>query len=81
MLVQASTGVYLAGAKVPTSIAQLLFPRIELHLFYNTIVTVPMVIAVWLHLRPSRADLELMHCSCGDQARVRPEREASPVAA
>ena len=36
---------------VPTSIVQLWFPRVELHLFYNTIVTVPMAIALQRELR------------------------------
>ena len=31
---------------------QLLFPRVELHLFYNTIVFAPMVVAIWLHRHP-----------------------------
>ena len=39
------------GREVPTSIVQLWFPRVELHLFYNTIVTVPMVVALWLQCR------------------------------
>ena len=37
----------LFGAKVPTSILQLVFPRVELHLFYNVVVFIPMVIAMW----------------------------------
>ena len=45
--VQALTHPFF-GKDVPTSIVQLWFPRVELHLFYNTIVTVPMVIALWL---------------------------------
>jgi hypothetical protein len=64
LLVQASTGSYLMGKPVPTSIAQLVFPRVELHLFYNTIVTIPMVIAMVLHLRPSAQEKSLMQCSC-----------------
>jgi hypothetical protein len=67
LLVQAATGVYLAGSAVPTSIAQLVFPRVELHLFYNTIVTVPMVVAMVRHRRdPAPAGAT---CSC---ARPRP---------
>ena len=51
LLLQALTGAYLLGAAKPTSIVQLLVPRVELHLFYNTLVTVPMVVAMLLHLR------------------------------
>ena len=49
---QAIAGVNLFGRPVPTSIAQLWIPRVELHLFYNTIVFVPMVIAMYYHLFP-----------------------------
>jgi hypothetical protein len=61
---------------VPTSILQLVLPRVELHLFYNTIVFLPMVIAVYYHLRPSRDEAELMTCTC-----ARPQLAASTSAA
>jgi hypothetical protein len=64
LLIQALTGVYFFGAAAPTSVLQLFFPRVELHLFYNAIVFVPMVIAVILHLRPSPAERAEMDCSC-----------------
>lgn len=64
LLLQAMTGSHLLGAAQPTSIAQLLFSRIELHLFYNTVVFVPMVVAMVLHLRPSSPEHEAMDCSC-----------------
>src|SRR2546423_10914788 len=48
--VQALTHPFF-GRAVPTSIVQLWFPRIELHLFYNTIVTIPMAIALWIKLK------------------------------
>lgn len=64
LLVQAMTGAYLMGAAVPTSIAQLVFPRVELHLFYNAIVFIPMVVAMVYHRRPRTAEAELMRCAC-----------------
>jgi hypothetical protein len=64
LFVQAQTGHFFFGAAVPTSVLQLVFPRVELHLFYNTVVFVPMVVAMYLHLRPSRAELAHMTCSC-----------------
>ena len=64
LLIQAQTGVFFFGASVPTSVAQLAFPRVELHLFYNSIVFIPMVIAMYLHLRPSEKDLRATSCSC-----------------
>lgn len=64
LLVQALTGAFLMGAAVPTSIAQLAFPRVELHLFYNAIVFVPMVVAMVLHNRARKEEIELMRCTC-----------------
>lgn len=68
LLLQALTGAYLLGASVPTSVAQLVFPRIELHLFYNTVVFIPMVVAVVRHLRPRTEDHALMRCTCARPA-------------
>lgn len=51
LLIQASTGSHLLGAPVPTSVAQLVAPRVELHLFYNAVVFAPMVVAMVLHRR------------------------------
>lgn len=48
LLVQAQTDLYLLGRPVPTSVLQLLFPRVELHLFYNALVFAPMAIAMAL---------------------------------
>jgi hypothetical protein len=76
LLIQAQTGTYFFGAKVPTSIAQVVFARVELHLFYNSIVFIPMVIAVYIHLRPNERELEATSCSC-----VRREPVTQPDAA
>ncbi len=65
LLIQAQTGHYFFGKAVPTSILQLAFPRVELHLFYNSIVFIPMVIGMYFHLRPSHAEHEAAACSCG----------------
>jgi len=62
--VQAIVGHNLFGSPVPMSIAQLVIPRVELHLFYNTIVTIPMVIAMFFHLFPSEEEASHMQCSC-----------------
>ncbi|NRQ32773.1 hypothetical protein HII36_13120 [Nonomuraea sp. NN258] len=53
LLLQKIIGVNLAGRPVPTSILQLVWPRMELHLFYNALVFVPMVVAMLLHRRAS----------------------------
>lgn len=64
LLVQALTGSYLLGKAVPTSVVQLVFPRVELHLFYNALVTLPMVVAMVLHRRPATAGQEAAGCTC-----------------
>lgn len=64
LLVQAHTGWHLNGEPVPTSVLQLVVPRLELHLFYNGIVFLPMVVAILLHRYSGAKDRARMHCSC-----------------
>jgi len=61
---QVIAGHTLFGAAAPTSILQLWFPRLELHLFYNTVVFVPMMVGMYYHLLPSAAEAAHMHCTC-----------------
>lgn len=61
---QALLGQNLFGSPVPTSIFQQFIPRPELHLLYNLIVFVPMVLAMWLHSRPNQRDVNV--CSCAE---------------
>jgi hypothetical protein len=61
---QAIVGQNLFGRPVPTSLVQLWVPRVELHLFYNTIVFVPMVIAMYYHLFPPATETVRPQCSC-----------------
>jgi hypothetical protein len=53
LFAQAQGGFLLWGATEPTSVLQLFFPRIELHLFYNSVVTVPIVVAMLMYWRKS----------------------------
>jgi len=64
LLYQAQTQHFLFGRTVPTSVIQIWFPRIELHLFYNTVVFIPMVVAMVYHLRPDAAEAAAMRCTC-----------------
>jgi hypothetical protein len=64
LFVQAQSGHSFFGRPVPTSILQMVAPRVELHLLYNSIVFIPMVIAMYCHLRPNRAERQDMTCSC-----------------
>jgi hypothetical protein len=61
-------GHNLMGRPVPTSLVQLWVPRVELHLFYNTIVFIPMVIAMYYHLFPPAAEKTRPQCSCAVEA-------------
>ena len=62
---QAITGNYWFGSPVPISFVQLLMPKFrpELHLFYNAIVFIPMVIAMYYHMFPPKGE-EVAACSC-----------------
>lgn len=57
-------GANLFGKPVPHSFVQLLVPRVELHLIYNTIVFIPMVVAMYYHLFPTREEEALHECTC-----------------
>ncbi len=65
---QAIAGHNLMGRPVPTSIVQLWVPRVELHLFYNTIVFIPMMIAMYYHLFPPAQETTRPQCSCAVHA-------------
>ena len=52
------------GRPVPTSLIQLWMPRVELHLFYNTIVFIPMVIGMYYHLFPPAGERSKFQCTC-----------------
>jgi hypothetical protein len=54
----------LFGAPVPMSVVQLFIPRVELHLFYNTAVFIPMVIAMFYHMFPLPGEEAHQNCSC-----------------
>ncbi len=73
LLIQVQIGVNFFGGAVPTSVAQLVMPRVELHLFYNSIVFIPMVIAMYFHLRPTPAELAAVTCDCAAAEPARPE--------
>jgi hypothetical protein len=54
----------LFGSPVPVSIIQLWIPRVELHLFYNTIVFIPMFVAMYLHMFSGAREESGQGCSC-----------------
>lgn len=61
---QALMKINLFNRPFPTSILELFFPRVELHLFYNTIVFIPMMIGMYYHLFPTDNELREHQCAC-----------------
>ena len=61
---QATTHHNFWHKPVPCSVLQLVFPRVELHLFYNTIVFIPMVIAMYYHMFPPESEEGQVSCTC-----------------
>lgn len=72
LVIQAQSGHYMFHRSVPTSVLQVFFPRVQLHLFYNSIVFIPMVIALYYHLRPTPAEQRATQCSCAKAPRPVP---------
>ena len=65
LISQATLHHNLAGKPVPFSVLQFFFPRVELHLFYNSVVFIPMVIAVYYHMFPPTSEPQVhANCSC-----------------
>jgi hypothetical protein len=69
-------GQYLLGQNlfdrpVPTSLMQLWVPRMELHLFYNTIVFIPMAVAMYFHMFPPAREARPA-CTCAWHRRLSP---------
>jgi hypothetical protein len=61
---QAIAGHNLFHSPVPVSILQLVIPRVELHLFYNAVVFIPMVIAMYYHMFPPEGEEPSRTCTC-----------------
>lgn len=64
LITQATMHHNLWHRPVPMSVLQLFFPRVELHLFYNTIVFIPMVIGMYYHMFPPEGETQHNNCSC-----------------
>ena len=71
LLGQAVVGANLFANEIPMSLVQLAFPtmRVELHLFYNAVVFVPMVIAMIMHTHPIEDELHEVTCTCAAASR------------
>jgi hypothetical protein len=71
LLIQATTHHFWFHAMMPVSFVQALgVPRMELHLVYNTIVTIPMVIGMYYHMFPHAGEEQHANCNCAWHTRV-----------
>jgi hypothetical protein len=64
LITQATLHHNLFGRPVPMSVLQFFFPRVELHLFYNSIVFIPMVIGMYYHMFPAEGEATQDTCTC-----------------
>jgi hypothetical protein len=63
LIAQATLHHNLMGKPVPCSVLQFFFPRVQLHLFYNAVVFIPMMIAMYYHMFPPQGEAPAA-CSC-----------------
>ena len=61
---QAATHHNFWHKPVPFSVLQLVVPRVELHLFYNGVVFIPMVIGMYYHMFPPKGETQHSTCTC-----------------
>ena len=56
----------ILGSPIPLSILQIAFPtsRVEIHLFYNAVVFIPMVIGMYYHMFPPPDEAPSYACTC-----------------
>ncbi len=64
LITQATIHHNFWGKPVPFSVLQLVFPRVQLHLFYNSVVFIPMVIAMYFHMFPPQGEPHSAQCTC-----------------
>jgi hypothetical protein len=64
LITQATMHHNFWGKPVPFSVVQLIIPRVQLHLFYNSIVFVPMVVAMYFHMFPPEGEPHTATCTC-----------------
>jgi hypothetical protein len=64
LIAQATLHHNLMGKPVPYSVIQFFIPRVQLHLFYNAIVFIPMAIAMYYHMFPPEGEVRKATCTC-----------------
>ncbi|MEZ5979677.1 MAG: hypothetical protein R3F34_15870 [Planctomycetota bacterium] len=70
---QAIVGTNFWDKPKPWSVLQLWIPRVELHLFYNTIVFIPMAIGMYYHMfPPAGEEAHGRGCNCAWKPKMKP---------
>lgn len=64
LIIQATIHHNFWGKPVPFSVIQLIVPRVQLHLFYNSVVFIPMVVAMYFHMFPPEGEPYTAQCTC-----------------
>jgi hypothetical protein len=64
LLTQRSTDNFFFGTTGPSSLAELLVPRVELHFAYNATVFTCILVAILLHAYPPRGETARPRCGC-----------------
>ena len=77
LIYQRTVDSFFFGASEPTSLMQLLVPRVELHFIYNSAVFAAIVIALLLHAYPPRGETVRSSCDCAMDTQA--EAEAVPA--
>ena len=70
LITQAAIHHNFWGRPVPFSVLQLVIPRVELHLFYNTVVFIPMMVAMYYHMFPPAEEAGRAVCTCAWHSRT-----------
>jgi hypothetical protein len=70
-------GLMAGPPKHAFSALMLAVRRVEVHLFYNSIVTIPMVVAMYYHMFPSPGEEAHMKCNCAWHKKAAPEPQAA----
>jgi hypothetical protein len=70
LLAQTTVNKILFGSSEPTTILQLVIPRGELHLVYNAVVFVPVLVAVYFHLYSPGREVQASTCGCSHRVGV-----------
>ena len=71
-------GLMYGPPRHPFSALMLAVRRVEVHLFYNSVVTIPMVVAMYYHMFPRPGEEAYMGCNCAWHKKV-PAGERSGV--